>query len=356
MSVEDTTLDLGRHPRSLQLIWFGFLIAGQLGLSALLVTVFWVRRRPEYKRLPGVINVKIITFLNTFVYLLLFYSGDYMNVQPPLTICLVQASLKHGFDAAFLCAVFLFVLEVIVLFISIRASDASPQACLVTIFLIQECFFATVLIVATPYLTFMIVTVAVAVAGGVQPRDVIRVEHAFYCSLNDHILGLIIQVHLTILVGGTFVMQAFLIRSFLSRRRTYGRLITELAREQDAVAQSLTVSQFVRMSIFIALEFVWAMLAVLDMIPHTDVMAGDRVPCIVAIIPLCVFLIFGTQGDILNAWCFWRWRFRRQAIGEDEYPDFDPLGDRTEVSDQVDVGVGSEIHLEQHAVLNTRPA
>ncbi|KZT39535.1 hypothetical protein SISSUDRAFT_1127932 [Sistotremastrum suecicum HHB10207 ss-3] len=334
MSVEDTTLDLGRHPRSLQLIWFGFLIAGQLGLFALLVTVFWVRGRPEHKRLPlaGVINVKIITFLNTFVYLLLFYSGDYMNVQPPLTICLVQASLKHGFDAAFLCAIFLFVLE----------------ASLVTIFLIQECFFATVLIVAIPYLTFMVVTVAVAVAGGVQPRDVIRVEHAFYCSLNDHILGLIIQVHLTILVGGTFVMQAFLIRSFLSRRRTYGRLITELACEQEGVAQSLTVSQFVRMSIFIALEFVWALLAVLDMIPHTDVMAGDRVPCIVAIIPLCVFLIFGTQRDILNAWCFWKWRSRGQVRDEAQSCDFEQVGDRTEIleqADQGDVGVGSEFCL-----------
>ncbi|KZT39570.1 hypothetical protein SISSUDRAFT_629641 [Sistotremastrum suecicum HHB10207 ss-3] len=112
MTYTSTTgpLQLGSNPRALQLTWFTLIILGQTGIMVLLFTMF--TSNTLVPRLPVLYNLLFITYLDTHVYLILLYTGEYMNPAIDSVTCLAQAALKHGLDAAFILSTFFLVFEV----------------------------------------------------------------------------------------------------------------------------------------------------------------------------------------------------------------------------------------------------
>ena len=63
-------LKLGPHPRTVQLVWFSIIIAGQTGLFALLCTLLFSKSVTPHS--TALLNLLIISFLETTIYLILY--------------------------------------------------------------------------------------------------------------------------------------------------------------------------------------------------------------------------------------------------------------------------------------------
>ncbi|KZS88780.1 hypothetical protein SISNIDRAFT_253886 [Sistotremastrum niveocremeum HHB9708] len=251
--------DLGPNPRALQLVWFSLLILGQAGLAFLLMTFYL--SRSLCPRMPVLYNLVLLSFLATPIYLILFYSNEYMNTNPPYSLCLVQAIFKHGIDPAFLLASFLHVFE------TWQNASRGP---------VQQTHSKARqrIILGLPHLNFVVASISTAVMGTRFPEKVARGGHSFFCTINDGPFGTIWAVEMAILAFGTLACQGGICILFW-KHRTAARLL--------GAPSSLDHFQLMRISIFNVCTLVCS--------------------TFLAILPLFVFIIFSSHKDILKYWC-----------------------------------------------------
>ncbi|KZT34167.1 hypothetical protein SISSUDRAFT_311484 [Sistotremastrum suecicum HHB10207 ss-3] len=183
-------LKLGTHPKIILLFWFSSLILAQAGLLLLLLT--FSLSKSITPRDPALVNLTVISFIGTFIYLILFYDGSWMEHLPPFAPCLTQTVLKHSFDIAYLVAVLILIFEVQIfpspiifglnkLYIQTWRSllrlgnDSTTRVRGIRLYLI----------IALPYLSAVCVGVPVVVRATHHPTDIVRDDWSFYCTLNN---------------------------------------------------------------------------------------------------------------------------------------------------------------------------
>ncbi|KZS88769.1 hypothetical protein SISNIDRAFT_253708 [Sistotremastrum niveocremeum HHB9708] len=218
--------DLGPHPRTLQLIWFSFLMVGQAGLALFLLTLFFSKSLAP--RLPVFYNFVLLSFFGTPVYLILFYTGEFMNTRPPYAQCLVQAVMKHGIDPAFILSSLLLVIETWKSLVrGPRERTHSPSRGWIML--------------ALPYLNFLLFAIPAALIGLYFPDEVSHGGHSFFCTIVNDTFGAILSLEVALIAIGTLICQVA-IWTVLWKRRKVTRTM--------GVPSSLDTSQIVRISFF----------------------------------------------------------------------------------------------------------
>ncbi|KZS89456.1 hypothetical protein SISNIDRAFT_225330 [Sistotremastrum niveocremeum HHB9708] len=304
------SLKLGTHPRETQLIWFSFIIATQLGELGLLLT--FIFSKSVNPRGLALINLIFVAFLDTFVYLIPFYNGSYMDHIPPQIPCLIQAVLKHGLDMAFLLSAFLLVFET---FRSLNQLDKlananEPKA--------KASLLGTRLCILAPYLNGLAIAIPTAVIGVREPSMVKRVDWGFYCTVQNTPLGLIIQIEAALLSLGALICLGGI---FLK--------IWRYLRQHDIDVRLLSLPKLIRVSIFTILELSMLLLS-----------SGlfDKLPLlrshVLAIGPIFIVIIFATQNDILQVWfpCFYTEKRKRRKASAEKPVEDDVRGATEQVS------------------------
>ncbi|KZS88786.1 hypothetical protein SISNIDRAFT_253964 [Sistotremastrum niveocremeum HHB9708] len=280
--------EFGQHPRLIQLIWFSLLIAGQIGLSFLLLTFLLARSTTQ--RMNVLYNFILLSLIGTPIYLILFYTGQFMTTTPPYTQCLVQAVLKHGYDPAAISSAFFLVLETLMSTIRGPVSSSSGHS--------------HWMLLCLPYLNWMIVSTATAVIGLRFPEKVARGRHSFFCTINDATFGAILTWELVLIAAATLVCQVALGIVVHKRRKACRKL---------GVPSALNLSQIVRISVFNLWELIGLLLnsaALGEFIGQTMIATS-----FLAIVPLSVFVIFASQKDIMDFWrCLWQQRMKETPI------------------------------------------
>ncbi|KZT39190.1 hypothetical protein SISSUDRAFT_666715 [Sistotremastrum suecicum HHB10207 ss-3] len=208
-----------------------------------------------------------------------FYSNEYMNTNPPYSLCLVQAIFKHGIDPAFLLASFLHVFE------TWQNASRGP---------VQQTHSKARqrIILGLPHLNFVVASISTAVMGTRFPEKVARGGHSFFCTINDGPFGTIWAVEMAILAFGTLACQGGICILFW-KHRTAARLL--------GAPSSLDHFQLMRISIF----NVWQVIGLMFDSRFTVTDFDSTLVCstFLAILPLFVFIIFSSHKDILKYWC-----------------------------------------------------
>ncbi|KZS89442.1 hypothetical protein SISNIDRAFT_489129 [Sistotremastrum niveocremeum HHB9708] len=282
---DGANLDLGSSPRSLLLFWFSLLTIGQIGVFALLCTTVFGKSVSQ-KRLASHKNFLMFTFLSPFATLLLFYSGHYLEAEPPYSICLAQASLKHGFDAAFISSTLVMIFE------TWRVVKHGMPTTISTARTITACFI--------PYFCFIVLALPVAIIGIEQPDQIYRLPDAFYCSINNVPMTSVAQVVMTLLAAGLFICEGtlgFLLVVIYNHTKSVQKC-TEIRCSQPITWQ---MSLFIRSALILFYEAV-AMYLISGMSQSDHFVSSF----FLSSYELAVFIVFATQRDIMHAWAFWR--------------------------------------------------
>ncbi|KZS88789.1 hypothetical protein SISNIDRAFT_254018 [Sistotremastrum niveocremeum HHB9708] len=156
---------LGSRPRAIQIVWFSLLIVAQAGLALLLLTYYL--SKSAQPRIPSLYNVVFLSFLESIVYVILFYTGQYMNTDPPYIQCFLQAVLKHGLDPAFIVSSLLLVSETWLNTLQGPKKSSRP--------IIRQ-----VTLLALPYFNALLFAIPAAVLGLRFREKVVRGPHSFF--------------------------------------------------------------------------------------------------------------------------------------------------------------------------------
>ncbi|KZT38878.1 hypothetical protein SISSUDRAFT_705491 [Sistotremastrum suecicum HHB10207 ss-3] len=226
-------LMLGQHAQTILLFWFSVMIVAQAGLFVLLLT--FCLSKSITPRDPALINLTLISFLETFVYLILFYNGSYMDQTPPFTPCLTQAVLKHGLDMGYVTAVFILIVET---WLSLRRLGKPPRN--------DSTALRLYITISTPYLASTFVVIPVIVYAMRFPESVLRESWAFYCTISNTSLGQVSQSLQGVLAAGTLICQGLIVRLIIIHRSRNELLSTNM----------LDASKGIRVGVFLILEII----------------------------------------------------------------------------------------------------
>ncbi|KZT39574.1 hypothetical protein SISSUDRAFT_629709 [Sistotremastrum suecicum HHB10207 ss-3] len=164
------TTSLGSGAKAWQLTWFAFMLAGQAGLIALLLTL--CISKTITPRLPVVYNLLLVLILEASVHLILLFTGKWMDVQLDQATCLAQAALKRGLDSAFIISAFAFVFES--WRCAVKGNIKGKNTTLRTFFFLSFSF-----------LTFLLYLLITVMDGIRSPQHLFRNPDAFFCIYYD---------------------------------------------------------------------------------------------------------------------------------------------------------------------------
>ncbi|KZT39189.1 hypothetical protein SISSUDRAFT_1045954 [Sistotremastrum suecicum HHB10207 ss-3] len=264
---------LGEHPRGTQLAWFSLLIIGQAGLAILLLTLFLAKSLSP--RMPALYNFILLSFLGTPVYLILFYTGEFMNPSPPYTQCYVQAILKHGFDPAFVLSALILLFET---WQTVMRGPAGPR----------HPVLRNWIMLGLPYFNFLLFAIPAAVIGNRFPEIVNRGGHSFFCTIANVKFGMILGIELSIFAIGMFICQVGICYVVWKRRK---------ATRSFGIPSIVDLSLVTRIFIF----GIWEIIGLLlnsGAVKSSTLVATS----FLAILPISVFVTFASQKDILRLW------------------------------------------------------
>ncbi|KZS88779.1 hypothetical protein SISNIDRAFT_459399 [Sistotremastrum niveocremeum HHB9708] len=264
---------LGQHPRGTQLAWFSLLIVGQAGLAILLLTLLLAKSLSP--RMPALYNFILLSFLGTPVYLILFYTGQYMNPSPPYTQCYVQAILKHGFDPAFTWQ-------------TVMRGPASPRHPVVRNWIM----------LSLPYFNFLLFAIPAAVIGTRFPGIVNRGGHSFFCTIAN--VKFIFAIGMLI-CQGNFVNLRTLLRANSRFPSAVG--ICYVVWKRRKATRSFGIPSIVGLSLLTRI-FIFGIWEIIGLLLNSGAVKSSTLVAtsFLAILPLSVFVTFASQKDILRLW------------------------------------------------------
>ncbi|KZT39163.1 hypothetical protein SISSUDRAFT_665571 [Sistotremastrum suecicum HHB10207 ss-3] len=289
-------LRLGPHPQTVVALWLGLLLAGQVGLLLLLLTIIFSTTLPP--RLPVLLNFILISFLGTPVQLILFYTGQILNPVVPYEICLTQTVLKHAVDAAFFPALLLFTIE------CYRSAAHGPKP-------YQISTMRNSVLLSLPYLHAIPWGLAVLIVGIRYPNKVSRELHGHFCSLADNSMGLASTIETAIFVFLMIVWQGRLWMLWWRRRK---------AAKTFGFVHQLNLALILRIAMFTTWELISLLYSSRSATGNTPIASS-----FLATLPLTIFLIFATQRNILRLW------FRCIMGRPTEVPTMPPTSQRSQI-------------------------
>jgi len=252
-------------------------LGGHVGMPLIVLTNFASRKIVRH---PVFLNFCITWTCFSSSYLVLLYAGQIERLYPTFSLCLTQAAMIYAGAAMMGVSTFVFLLH---LFLVLRGTlYPKPPLSWHTLRLVA--------IISVPYLAYIIVFTAAMVAGNRNSQLVHR--SSFYCTIN---LAAVAHLGTGIAVAGLLfsLIPGTLIVVMLYRGR---KIILK------ADKGSLNISLLIRTLVFILCGLI-ALSVCAVILTHSGTQVSN---IIIACLPVIAVFVFGSQTELLHAWCLWR--------------------------------------------------
>jgi len=218
---------------------------------------------------------------------LLLFGRQHNGPEPPLPICTLQAGLIYAGPPLLTCAGLLFVIE---LYMRLTAVTLSRK--------VNENFIHWMLWIL-PVVHTICFWVAI-MSGLADIRTISRDPSGLYCHIAQKVPTTVTGVLSGIFVGLMFVGEIVAIVHLFRRRLS---IRTSRIRGAD-----FPLALFVRTTIFTLVGGIGILVDILvnNNDPRTGASSGYVTLNLLAIVPLSLSIVFGTQMDIIKWYMFWR--------------------------------------------------
>ncbi|KLO12215.1 hypothetical protein SCHPADRAFT_929385 [Schizopora paradoxa] len=292
---------------------------GQILLPVLLLTIVFSR---NVHRNLVFVNFCCSWFLSSIVYSLLLYRGrsdpDSLSLTPSKQLCLAQASLVNGVQPLTACTTLGIVIQLLSSLYSVKkgtVADSSKGRRLLTLVLL-----------IFPYFVFLVFTIVSAVLGSPEaltslgtprPNTNLAVPGVFYCTilLNSSSFSgakslasspVLLSFQLLIL---SLCLEAFIVVFILKNLKTLRKKLPTAWTQVLIRIVVLSVHRFVLIYLLYNSPLVKSASSSPNELYESFVntmYVGNFSDFMQATAPIVVFLVFASEKDVLNAWCFWR--------------------------------------------------
>ncbi|KAJ6559159.1 hypothetical protein DFH09DRAFT_1484920, partial [Mycena vulgaris] len=254
------------------------LISNTLLLPLLVATFLFSKRA---KRHPTLVNVCITWIFSGFFSLLLFYAGQASGPEPQKALCIAQTTLLYGITPMWSVAVLVLLFNM--LRVMHESHSPNPNSTGRTS---RPMMFA---MLAAPYIVQLAFSGATLAGAYMHPNAVTRARRVFYCALHLPALSLAMALF-TAVVG--VAIGALMVTLAVRLHRTWHTF-------RGPRGDSTLLLRVLVFGVYLAIGYAANIVAV--------VMPRSRLPDMyVATSGTVVFLVFGTQADVMKTWCFWR--------------------------------------------------
>ncbi|KAK0464279.1 uncharacterized protein EV420DRAFT_1515664 [Desarmillaria tabescens] len=272
--------DMGPVPPVLLGIWIYFNLISNTILLPLLVLTFLFSTRAG--RHPTLINLCMTWIFSGIFSLLLFYAGKHEpdSPEPPKPLCIAQTSLLYGITPMWSVAILVFVYHMTVTTIGGYDYPTVGKG-------------RMVVMLSVPYLVQCSFSIAALVISLSHPDLVSRHHRKLYCTLVYlplyNAMSLFTSIVCVAIVSLEIYLAIFIYRNYRGMRQ---------ARHSTGLYVALLLRVLV-FGLYILFGIVIDFVAMFN--DHTFI--GEMY---LATMGTVVFLVFGTQADVLRVWCFWR--------------------------------------------------
>jgi len=272
--------------------WLVIYTIGQVLLLGLFITLVSAKFLRIKKRNPVMTNVILTGFFSAVSPCLLYYAGEINNPNPPVGICLTQATLKHGTGIMALVALLVLVIDIFMTTRSIVGSKAQGYHPL-----------RNLILLATPYVIFVAFALPVLVMGIQKPELLERLQNLTYCSIQNDIYGNIstgLGVVITLVTVGLEVYTLYILRK--------SRAIKHVKESKQ-----IDMSLLIRVCSFSGLQVIFIIVTAYNLTPGSPPAISFTYE---ALMTIGYFLVFGLQPDLIRTWLFMKPAFDASASTE----------------------------------------
>ncbi|KAI0000994.1 hypothetical protein BJV77DRAFT_254309 [Russula vinacea] len=270
-STPNTASTAPPNVRALLDAWFSFHIIGGHFLVPVLITTFLFSKA---KRDATLINFGITIILSSITNCLLLYAHEYLGPEPNKTLCIFQA-------AAFGASAPMWSVAALTLVLQIRSRVELRDVRWLFVMLMM------------PYIAFITFSVVILVVGLQRPDTVTRARRTLYCSMEWRSLSLVSIGFTSVNALVAFGFGASMCYQICDTLR----MVRQVQRTQIRI-----IPVAIRLLIFLAYIFFALVTSVLS-IWDRHTYARD---IYTSTFGVAYFVVFGSQHDVLWAWCFWR--------------------------------------------------
>jgi len=279
-------------------------------LVPLLLATFAFSKRVS--RHPTLFTLLLASVIYSFGTSILLYTGHDDGPQPPHALCLAQLSLIHG---GLIMAAAAALSLVVYMLLTIPTLDGPRDVSIRT----------RVILGSMGPLTFVLYVLVLAEINEGKPGTIIfsrgRVTHL--CTFATGTPTFIVKA--PIIVIGVGVSVALAVTGFILYKVIHllrGTLGGWKIREALRSPHGPWLRLLFRFIIFVLYVLVAAISCVAEIPTKDGSVTHDAVDIVVGTFPMALFLIFGTQTDVLRVWRFWR----RAKKGDPETASIDTAG------------------------------
>lgn len=264
-------------------IWIGLEFAGgQVGVPILLATLCFSRLR----RLPTLYSLLVTWIASGFICCLLFYTDHDLpnDPQPSYALCLMQAAFIYGVPPMTAMSAFALVYEGWIT-ISGQALPTGKNGLQIR----------TAFLVMIPWLGMLFTAIATFAVGYADPASVSRDRRIFYCSVKQDILTDILAIVTGIVLAVTVVYSIKVARILFSNWIELKRRVSDSNLPETRIANPYAAIRIAVFGIYVLLTLCLSFVSIIaPLSPVPDLVSSS--------IPTAVFVIFGTQADIVRIW------------------------------------------------------
>ncbi|KAF7331221.1 hypothetical protein MSAN_02440900 [Mycena sanguinolenta] len=247
------------------------IFGGHFGMPLLLLTSVLSKK---VQRHPMLINFWVTWIIYTTAFTLVLYAGKEVGPEPPIELCVIQAAFIYG-------SVVMAPMAGLALVLHLWFSLQSAKGVLGR----AAGGWRFMLLLGSPYILFLVFSVAMVVVGVMDEGTVFRSRYLFYCTINLAVVKIVPAT-------GGVIMLVVILFEVLTGMELYRRhkAFKVLARVQH---DGPPLHLFVRVGIFT----LYSVLAFAGCVAFWAETGADFPYFIEASLPTAAFVVFGTQED-----------------------------------------------------------
>jgi len=266
--------------------FIGLQLAGGLGFLIIVLTALGSR---NVKRNSTWYTFCLAWILSCISYTFIFLVGQ--QDSPNFGVCVTQAAGIYSAPSLTSCGTLAFAIDML---IGVRAASASIPP--------TRRYSITLALLIVPYVIWVFLLLGFLLFGINNPSFVIKGPNGTYCDLNSFTPAKI---------SGLIVVSATMLTLLIE-----GYIATRLFRNRNILKDRQLIRMTVRVMIFSFLGALGLGVGVAYVIFSKQ---GPVFDILLALLPGCGIIIFGTHMDLINVWLFWRRpRGADRAMGEDD--------------------------------------
>lgn len=267
-------------PETKLAIWFSFQILGGQIMMPILVATFVFSKTA--KRDPTLVNLCGTFILTGFCGCLLLYAGQAYGPEPSKGLCILQASLVTACPPTWSVAMLALVYQTWhSLDTKLKTRPISRRW--------------KIFMVLAPYIAFLGWATITAILSGMHPAKVSRKRRLLYCSLDYEHYTNSVSIATTVACA---VIIAFAVRLGVRLFRAW-RFAHRAGQVPD-----VNFRLALRLVVFMLYIFGGTVFSVWSIFDRQMDTTGRDL--FIATMGVAVFVVFGTQRDVVQAWFFWR--------------------------------------------------